>query len=170
MRIGAAVAVAVAALAAAAPAAAQDRKAELQQLAFETCPKVLDGSLSLDNPADLATLGFASTEPRETPAGKLPRAAKGSGTDKVVLSSGPKTCSLWFGGPDNASLAGGMIERALALKWSGSTTPRRLGDGTMVFVFRDKVAKRSVVVILADAGGELDFAPATTVIVMNEKD
>jgi hypothetical protein len=159
-----------AAIAVAAPAAASERKVELQNFAFETCAKVLDGTISLDDPTQVAQLGFTPTPPRETPAGKLPRAEKGSGSEKVVISSGPGTCSIWFGGPDNPALAGGIMERAIADKLSGSRQPLRLGDGTMVFVFRDKATKRMVTMILADAGGELGFTPATTVIVMTEKD
>ena len=162
--------VAGAAIAVAAPAAASERKAELQDLVFETCPKILAGTISLDDPAQVAGLGFTQTAPRETLGGKLPRTEKGSGSDKVVLSSGPGTCSVWFGGPDNPVLAGSILEKALANKLSGSKQPQRLGDGTMLFHFRDKAAKRSVTIILADAGGELAFGPATTVIMMAEKD
>ena len=160
----------VAAIVLASPAKAQTRKAELQELVFGTCSKILEGSVSLDNPAQVAELGFISTTPRETLGGKLPRVEKGIGSEKVVLSSGPGSCSVWFGGPDNPALAGGIVERAFAEKLLGSTQPQRLGDGTMVFIFRDKPAKRSVVVFLGDAGGELGFAPATTVVVMTEKD
>jgi hypothetical protein len=160
----------LAACAVATSASAQDRKAELQKLAFETCPAVLDGTISLADPEQLATLGFTPTAPRETPAGKLPRAEKGSGNDKIVLSSGPETCSLWFGGPENPQLAGGIMEKGLAAKWTGSNQPQRLSDGTMLLVLRDKPTKRFVTIFLADAGGELGFSPATTVVMMNEKD
>ena len=167
---GAALVVAGVAVAVTAPAAATERKPELQKLVFESCPKILDGTLSLDDPAQVAELGFTPTLPRETPGGKLPRAEKGNGTEKIVISSGPGTCSVWFGGPDNPALAGSILERALAGKLSGSTQPQHLGDGTMAFFFRDKPAKRSVAIFLGDAGGELGFTPATTVVVMTEKD
>jgi hypothetical protein len=166
----AAVLAVLAAFVAVTSASAQDRKAELQKLAFETCPAVLDGTVSLSDPEQLSLLGFMPTAPRETPAGKLPRAEKGNGNDKIVLSSGPETCSLWFGGPDNPQLAGGIMEKGLAAKWTGSNRPQRLGDGTMLFVLRDKPAKRFVTIFLADAGGELGFSPATTVVMMNEKE
>jgi len=149
---------------------AQDRKAELQELVFGLCPRILAGTVSLMDEAQVKAVGFSSTAPRGTPGGKLPRAEKGSGADKVVLSSGPETCSVWFGGPENPQLAGGMVERALAAKMSGSQMPQRLGDGTMVFVFRDKSAKRLVSIFLGDAGGELGLQPATTVVMMNDKD
>ncbi len=154
----------------AAPASAQNRKAELQELVFGLCPQVLSGRVSLADPEQVKALGFTPTSPRETPAGPLPRAEKGAGAEKTVISSGPDTCSVWFGGPENPQLAGGLMERAIADKLSGSRTPQRLGDGTMLFVFRDKPAKRFVTIILADAGGELGFSPATTVIMANEKD
>jgi len=155
---------------AAAPASAQDRKAELQDLVFGACPKVLAGEISLADAEQVKALGFTPTAPRVTPAGELPRAEKGAGSEKTVISSGPGTCSIWFGGPDNPTLAGGLIERTIADKFSGNRTPQRLGDGTMLFVFRDKPTKRFLTLILADAGGELGFSPATTAIMANEKD
>ncbi len=157
-------------LAAAAPAIAQDRKSELQDLVFGLCPKVLDGSVSLSDQAQLATLGFVATAPRETSAGKLPRAERGVGANKVVLSSGEGSCSIWFGGPDNPQTAGGVVEQAWKAQYNGSGKPMTLGDGTMLFLFNSKgEPKRSVTILLGDAGGELGFRPATTVVMMNDK-
>jgi hypothetical protein len=162
--------VAAAVLAAAAvPAAAQDRKDELRQLVFEVCPKVLDGTVSLTDTAQLASLGFKATDPRETESGKLPRAEKGTDTGKIVLSSGPGTCSVWFGGPGNSDLAGSLVEEARKAGFEGGR-PFRLGDSTPLFSFKGKVEpKRSLIIFLADAGGELNFKPATTVVMMNDK-
>ena len=158
------------ALAVAAPAMAHDRKAELRQLVFEVCPKVLAGTVSLADPTQVAALGFAPTAPRDTPGGKLPRAEKGTGTDRIVLSSGPATCSIWFGGPENPTLAGSLVEEAFKAKFSGGGMPARLGDGTLVFIFNRKAEpSQTLSIFLADAGGELDFRPATTVVMISDK-
>ena len=170
MGLSAGAMVAAAALfAATAPASAQDRETEVGQIVFDLCPKVLDGSISLSDPAQVVAQGFTPMAPRETPGGKNPRAEKGNGTGRIVISASADTCSIWFGGPDNPQLAGKMLERARVEKFKGGS-PQSLGDGTMLFSFRNSgKPARTLVLILADAGGELDFRPATTVVMMNTK-
>ena len=154
----------------AAPGMAQDREVELRQLVFELCPNILSGTISLDDPAQFSAFGFTAIAPRETPGGKLPRAEKGTGTDRIVLSGGPGTCSIWFGGPANPTLAGSLVTHALKAKFAGGTLPARLGDGTMVFIFKRKTKPpQTLAIFLGDAGGELDFQPATTVVMLSDK-
>ena len=149
-------------------AAAQDRKAELGKLVFGLCPKLLDGSVLLTDPGQLSVLGFTAMSPRETPSGNYPRVEQGTGPSRIVLSANADTCSVWFGGPDNPTAAGGIMEQAYAAKFKGGS-PQHLGDGTLVFFLKQKESGQTVLIILADAGGQLDFTPATTVIVMKEK-
>jgi hypothetical protein len=161
--------VAAAAIIAAAPAAAQDRQVEIGQIVLDLCPKILDGTISLTDPTQIGATGFTLTAPRQTPEGKNPRAEKGAGTTKVVISASADMCSVWFGGPDNPLLAGKLIEQARAAKFKGGG-PLTLGDGTMLFSFKQNgKPARSLVILLADAGGELGFKPASTVVMMNEK-
>ena len=152
------------------PGMAQDREVELRQLVFELCPNILSGTISLDDPAQFSAFGFTAIAPRETLGGKLPRAEKGTGTDRIVLSAGPGTCSIWFCGPTNPTLAGSLVTQALKAKFAGGTMPARLGDGTMAFIFKRKAEPpQTLAIFLGDAGGELDFQPATTVVMLSDK-
>lgn len=157
-------------LAAAAPAAAQDRQPALDRVVFDLCPRVLEGKLSLADPAQVAAIGFTPTAPRDTPGGKSPRTETGTGTGRIVFSAGSdgETCGIWFGGPDNDRLFTGLMKRARAAGYAGGNA-MALGDGTKIYLLKNDRDKRSITIIAGDAGGELDFAPATTVVVMNDK-
>lgn len=169
-RLAATLGTATMAIAVASPVAAQDRKDEIRNLVFDLCPKVLSGTVSLADPAQLELLGLTALAPKTTPGGSSLRAERGTGTEKIMVTSGGNTCSVRFGGPDNPGLAGSVLENGRKAQFEGSGRPQRLGDGTMLFVVRSKAdANRSVIIIMADAGGELGFMPATTVVMMDEK-
>jgi hypothetical protein len=161
-----------AALLVAAPAMAQDRKAEIEQIVFELCPKLLDGTMDLTNPAQAQSIGFTPTEPRDTPGGKIPRAVKGNGTGTIVLSGqsgADASCGFWFGGPDNAKLLKSLLKRTRAEGLKGGSAGR-LGDGTEMFFYNGTGDKpRTLTIIAGDAGGEIDFEPATTIVMSYRK-
>jgi hypothetical protein len=163
--------IAIAALAlAAAPAA--DHQAEVERAVFELCPRAMEGVLSLTEPAQVAVAGYTPAEPRQTPGGPMPRMMRGTGTDRIVISArvegGQALCSVWFGGPDNRRLADRVRSRAQSAGYSGGDGGR-LGDGSRMYIYRlqGSTTPRSLIMIDADAGGELDFEPATTVVLMS---
>jgi len=162
--------IALAALALAA-APADDRRAEVERAVFELCPRAMEGTLSLADPAQVAAAGYTPAGVRQTPAGANPRANRGTGTDKIVISIGgeapTRICSVWFGGPDNGRLADQVRSRARSSGYRGGDAGR-LGDGTRMHLFRlQGSTPRSLAMIDGDAGGELDFEPGTTVILMS---
>jgi hypothetical protein len=153
-----------------AAASVDDHRAEVERAVFELCPRAMDGSLSLADAGQVAAIGFAPTEPRQTQSGPIPRAVRGSGTAQIVISAPsderPRLCSVWFGGPDNAQLFRAVRRRARSEGWRGGSAGR-LGDGTPIHQYRlGGSPPRTLVIFEADAGGELDFEPATTVIMM----
>jgi hypothetical protein len=155
-------------VAAAPPPPAQ--QAALDRVIFELCPRIVDGSLSLADPAQVAAIGFTPTEPRQTPAGPQSRAKTGTGTATIVIaghSDKGGMCGVWFGGPDNRRLLAGVRKKARSSGFKGGK-PVRLGDGTPIQALRRD--GRLLTVIEADAGGELEFDPATTVILMPSGD
>jgi hypothetical protein len=157
--------IAIAALALAVQAPADAHRAEVERAVFELCPAAMDGSLSLSDPAQLAAAGYMPTQPRQTPAGPNPRASRGTGPDKIVISIGgvapTRLCTIWFGGPDNGRLAERVRARARSSGYRGGR-PSRLGDGTPMYNFWiEGGARRSLFMLGVDAGGELDADPAT---------
>jgi hypothetical protein len=167
--------IALAALALAA-APADDHRAEVERAIFEFCPAAMDGSLSLSDPAQVAAAGYTPTQPRQTPAGPNPRASRGTGPDKIVISAGgeaaARLCTVWFGGPDNGRLADQVRSRARSSGYRGGSASR-LGDGTPMHNFWIEGSPwRSLIMLGVDAGGELDADPATpgtTVILLSRQ-
>ena len=96
MGLSAGAMVAAAALfAATAPASAQDRETEVGQIVFDLCPKVLDGSISLSDPAQVMAQGFTPMAPRETPGGKNPRTTmQSTGLVPLFLAKEYRRCRL----------------------------------------------------------------------------
>ncbi|MEA3011600.1 MAG: hypothetical protein QOD42_145 [Sphingomonadales bacterium] len=163
--------IAIAALALAVQAPAGDHRAEVERAVFELCPAAIAGTLSLADPAQVAAAGYTPAGLRQTSAGANPRVSRGTGTDKIVISIGgeapTRLCSVWFGGPDNRRLADQVRSRARSSGYRGGAAGR-LGDGTQMHNYRLRGdTSRSLVMIDADAGGELDFDPGTTVILMS---
>jgi hypothetical protein len=158
---------AAAMLAAAAAVPAADRAALVERTVFDTCPRVFAGTLSLADPAALAPTGFAATAPRTVEGGTVPRAEQGAGAAKLVIAGQPRTCSVWFGGPDNKALLKSMTKRARRDGYV-RTPPARLGDGTAIWQLIRATPAQTVVVIEADAGGEFGGSPATTFIYMDK--
>jgi hypothetical protein len=156
----------------AAPASAPDHEAEVGRAIFELCPKVLAGSLEIDDQATLASIGYKATPGRQTPGGEVPRASRGVGGETIVLSGhkepGRGICSVWFGGPDNKRLFKAMRKRAQRSGFAGSGKPAQLGDGTDIYSFRAS-AGRSVVFIAGAAGDSIGPYPTTTAVVMDSK-
>ena len=162
--------IAIAALALAA-APADDHRAEVERAVFELCPAAMAGTLSLADPAQVAAAGYTPAGLRQTPAGANPRVTRGTGTDTIVISIGGETptriCSVWFGGPDNQRLADQVRSRARSSGYRGGSAGR-LGDGTQMHNYRIQGSMpHSLVMIDGNAGGELDFDPGTTVILMS---
>jgi hypothetical protein len=154
-----------------AAAPADDHRAEVERAVFELCPAAMAGTLSLADPAQVAAAGYMPAGLRQTSAGANPRVSRGTGTDKIVISIGgeapTRLCSVWFGGPDNHRLADQLRARARSSGYRGGSAGR-LGDGTQMHNYRLQAdTSRSLVMIDADAGGELDFTPGTTVILMS---
>jgi hypothetical protein len=165
--------IALAALALAA-APADDHRAQVERAVFELCPAAMAGTLSLADSAQVAAAGYTPAGLRRTPAGANPRVSHGTGPNKIVISIGgeapTRLCSVWFGGPDNGRLADQVRSRARSSGYRGGSAGR-LGDGTQMHNFWiEGRPRRSLVMIGADAGGELDSDPATpgtTVILMS---
>ena len=146
---------------------ADDQRTEVERAVFDLCPRAMAGTLALGDAAQVQAAGYTPTAPRQTPAGANPRAVRGEGTDRIVISSSSgerPVCSVWFGGPENRRLADMVRSRARASGYEGGGQPLRLGDGTRLYSFRR--GSDSLILFDADAGGELDFEPATTVVLM----
>ncbi|HEX8481730.1 MAG TPA: hypothetical protein VF650_07505 [Allosphingosinicella sp.] len=156
----------------AAPAPASGHEAEVERAIFEICPKVLNGSFSVDDQAALASIGYKATAPRETPGGAIPRATRGAGAETIVLSGHKQAdsgaCSVWFGGADNKRLFKAMRRKAQKSGFAGNGKPARLGDGTDIYSFRAS-ARRSVVFIAGAAGDGIGPYPTTTAVMMDTK-
>ena len=162
--------VALAGPVAAAPAAAP-APGEAERALFELGPKLLAGTLSLEDAAATAAIGYTGTAPRRTPGGEIPRAVRGEGTAQVVLASrsGPDgNCGVWFGGPDTDRVFKRLRKAAKEAGFKGGG-PLLLGDGTGLWSFKRAVDRMTLVFIAGNAGGEVDFSPATTAIMMPEK-
>jgi hypothetical protein len=164
-----------AASAVAAPPAPADHGAEVERALFELCPKVLEGSLSLDDNAAVAALGYEPTAPRIVPAGPTPRARHGSGPTAIVISgaadaAGRGTCGVWFGGPDNDAVATRLRLAVHKAGFQGGDRPMKLGDGTDIYNYRSKDRPaRSVVFIAGPAGDGIGYPPETTAVMMDTK-
>jgi len=156
------------ALAAAAPAEGHQR--DVETAVFELCPQVVAGTLDLADPARLAAAGYTATAPRQVQDGTNPRAVRGSGTGQIVISGsfseGRGICSVWFGGPGNRDAARALRRTARRYGY-GNGSVLRLGDDTEMRIFRQPRGNEQTMTIFdADAGGELEFEPATTVVIM----
>ena len=160
---------AVATALAGAQAATPDHRAEIKRAVYDLCPKIFAGEVSLTDPAQVAAIGYKSTEPRDTPGGKIPRAEMGEGASKIVISGqsgADASCGIWFGGPDSQEQIGYMLGDAGKAGFHVGS-PMALGDGTMMFnVARRKGPYKTMAVIVGDAGGEFGSEPAATVILL----
>lgn len=159
-------------LAAAAPAS--DREADVGRAIFELCPKVLDGTLLLDDEASLAAIGYRSTPPRQTPSGAIPRATHGAGPAMIVMSGRKDadggTCGVWFGGPDNKPLFKAIRKKARQSGFQGGDRPAKLGDGTDIYGLRAIGSPRRTLVFIAGAAGDgIGSEPTTTAMLMDSK-
>ncbi len=148
---------------------ADDQRAEVERAVFDLCPRTMVGQLSLADAAQAQAAGYTTVAPRQTPGGANPRAIRGEGTGRIVISSGSSGrtgCSVWFGGPQNRRLADMVKSQARAHGYQAAGESR-LGDGTRLYVFRLAGEMPATLILFdADAGGELDFRPATTVVIM----
>lgn len=164
-------AAALAAAPLAAAAAPAEAPGEAERALFDHCPKLLAGTLSLEDAAAAAAIGYTATAPRKTPGGEIPRAVAGEGTARIVLAAraGDKAnCGIWFGGPDNDPVFRRLRIAARSAGFKGSDAPLRLGDGTFIWSYKRKRDRMTLVFLAGDAGGELGFAPATTAVMMPE--
>jgi hypothetical protein len=153
---------------AAAPAA--EHRSEVERAVFELCPQAIAGTLSLEDPAQVAAAGYAPAAARQTPAGPMPRVVRGEGVERIELSASRSgaspICGVWFGGPDNRGLLRAVRARARSSGYRGGD-PVRLGDGTPIQMLRGSGERPlSLTIIEGNAGGGLDFEPVTTVITM----
>ncbi|HEX8364549.1 MAG TPA: hypothetical protein VF603_04605 [Allosphingosinicella sp.] len=153
-----------------AAAPAPDHQSDVERAVFELCPQAIAGSLSLDDPAQLAAAGYAPAAARQTPAGPMPRAVRGEGTARIEISASrggeSPICGVWFGGPDNRALLRAVRARARSSGYRGGD-PVRLGDGTPIQLLRGSGERPlSLTIIEGNAGGGLEFEPVTTIITM----
>jgi hypothetical protein len=162
-------------LVAAAPKPAH--QAEVERAIFELCPKLIARTLSLDDPATLAQIGYTATAPRKVEGGANPRAVRGAGTGQVVLSAGRDSdgggsCAVWFGGadaPEVFKLFKKLQARAKKEGFKGGNM-LKLGDETPLFPYnRGGDAPLSLIFFAADAGGEFETSPAMTAVMMTKK-
>jgi hypothetical protein len=145
---------------------------EAERAIFDLCPKLIAKSLSLEDPATLAQLGYAATAPREVEGGTNPRAVRGAGADQIVLSAGGGTCGVWFGAADAPGLAKRFKTLRARAKSEGFKGGKmlRLGDATPLFPYnRGGESPLSLVFFAADAGGEFETSPAMTAVMMTKK-
>lgn len=159
---------------AAASAPATDYQREVERAVFDLCPQMMAGSFSIEDGAQLTAAGYAATPPRQTPGGPIPRAARGSGSEQIVIAgrtAGERPmCSVWFAGRDDDPIANAVKRRARAEGFSGN--PVRLGDGTRMTILRSgrTVPPRLIILMDADAAGEFGAGPATTMVMMNSQE
>src|SRR3712207_4534890 len=128
-------------LAAAAPPPPSQRQLDVERAIFEYCPKLIAGTMSLEDPATLASIGYTATARRQIEGGSDPRAVRGAGKEQTVLSAGGdekgRTCGVWFGENDAQrllTLFARVREKARASKFKGGRM-LRLGDGTPMFLY-----------------------------------
>ena len=164
----------IAALALAAAPAPSAHQRDVEQAIFELCPRAMAGSLALDDPAQVAAAGYEPAPPRDTPGGPMAQIGRGTGTERILVSvrreDDEATCAVWFGGPRNRLLLRAVRRRARTAGYRGGG-PLRLGDGTPIQMLRQTGGERhSLTIIEANAGGDLEFVPVTTVIVMTPHD
>jgi hypothetical protein len=166
---------AASAMAAAAPAPSP-RQADVERAIFEYCPKLIAGTMSLEDEATLTAIGFTATARRQIEGGTDPRAVRGTGTGQTVLSAGGRgkegTCGVWFGETDAQQLLklfAQLRSKAKAEKFKGGRM-LKLGDGTPMFLY-ERGGKHPVTLVFfgANAGGELAYSPAMTAVMMAKK-
>lgn len=160
------------ALALAAAPAPSAHQRDVEQAIFDICPRAMSGALSFDDAAQVAAAGYRATTPRSTPSGPMPQIERGAGTGRILVSArrdGGATCGVWFGGPENRQVLRALRRRVRAAGYRGSRV--NLGDGTPIQILRQQSGDRRVLTIIeGNAGGDLDFAPATTVVLIDPKD
>lgn len=144
-------------------------RADIKRAVYDLCPKVFAGEVLLTDPAQVTAIGYKATAPRNTPAGKVPRAEMGEGATKIFIAGqggADPSCSIWFGGPNTGDQLGFMLTDAGTAGFHVGD-PMSLGDGTMIIkAARKKGTYTTMAVIVADAGGEFGSSPAATVVLM----
>jgi hypothetical protein len=154
---------------ASAQTATPEHRAEIKRAVYDLCPRIFAGEVLLTDPAQVATIGYKPTEPRDTPGGKVPRAEMGEGASKIVIAGHggvDPSCAIWFGGPDSHEQIGYMLTDAGKAGFHVGS-PMRTGDRTMVFnVARKNGQYKSMAVFVGDAGGEFGSEPAATVVLL----
>lgn len=156
-----------------AAAPAPERQRDVEQAIYELCPRALAGTLALDDAAQVSAAGYEAAPPRDTPGGPMAQIGRGSGTERILISARREgeagTCAVWFGGPDNREMLRAVRRRARTEGYRGGD-PVRLGDGTPIQILRQAGdARRSLTIIEGNAGGDLEFAPVSTVITMTRR-
>lgn len=154
-------------------APAPEHQSHVEQAIFELCPRALAGTLSLDDAAQVSAAGYEAAPARATPGGPMDQIGRGSGTERILISArregGTGTCAVWFGGPDNREMLRAVRRRARTEGYRGRD-PMRLGDGTPIQILQQAGgAQRALTIIEGNAGGDLEFAPVTTVITMTPR-
>jgi hypothetical protein len=161
------------ALALAAAPAPSAHQSAVEQAIFDICPRALSGALSLEDPAQVAAAGYSPAPPRDTPGGPMPQMQRGTGTERIMVSArreGGGTCAVWFGGSENRRLVQAVRRQGRAAgDRGGNVRPR--GDGTSMQIFRQSAGTSFTMTIIdGNAGGDLDFEPVTTVVLMSPRD
>lgn len=124
----------------------QDRAETVEQLLFETCPKVIAGEVRLDDEKHLGALGFSPvTIGLDWVGGKR-------GEDQQALRiafkrlEDKRACDVAFGGPDNEVVFGRIVAAAKTRGWESRSGAAELGfvsfleprepNGTSIMVLR----------------------------------
>lgn len=123
-----------------------DRAETVEQLLFETCPKVIAGEIRLDDEKHLGTLGFSPVKIGSDWVGGM------RGEDQQALRlafkrfEDKRACDVAFGGPDNEVVSGQILAAAKKRGWESKSGAKELGfvsfleprepNGTSIMVLR----------------------------------
>lgn len=124
----------------------QDRADTVEQLLFETCPKVIAGEVRLDDEKHLGALGFSPVKIGLDWVGGM------RGKDQQALRlafkrfEDKRACDVAFGGPDNAAVFDRIVAAAKKRGWESKAGAEELGfvsfleprepNGTSIMVLR----------------------------------
>lgn len=159
-------------LLAAAPAAAADaaavRLAELDQAAFEICPKVYSGELNLGTADAVSRFGYKVS----TPAPKPDQAAviKGSG-GSTTLIIGPKQfdpadpfCIVIAGADSLTPTFDGLVEKGKGRGYQAGS-PEQYDKDSRIVVLNTQAASNQEIFIMEAAGGADVFDSPSAILI-----
>jgi hypothetical protein len=115
-------------------------QAEVDRALFDLCPRLIAGSLSLEDPSQLAGIGYEPGPMR----GTVQHYRRAAGNDFVELSYGAqrKVCWVAFGGPDVHELFDGAILAARRAGFEGGPASAFAGISRSVALHRRRENER----------------------------